>query len=149
MVDKVAKYTIDQIELGQKFEFEKTITQSDLDAFAALSGDISPLHMDEGFSRRRGFAGRVAHGMLLGSLLSRLVGVHLPGENALLQSVNVRFLEPVYASQRLRIAAEVEQVSRSTGVVVLKAVIENQETKGIAVRAKLQVGFTQEKEKTA
>ncbi|MBN2210038.1 MAG: hypothetical protein JW709_01465, partial [Sedimentisphaerales bacterium] len=89
MTYAVAQYRLDQLHEGREVAFEEIITPALVDNFVALSGDISPLHIDEAFSKERGFSGRVAHGMIIGAFISRLVGVHLPGANALLQSVNL------------------------------------------------------------
>lgn len=136
-------YTIDDLSENQVFTFEHRITPAQVDAFAALSGDHSPLHMNEDFARKRGFPQRVVHGMFLGALLSRLVGMHFPGANAILQSVNMKFLAPVYAEDTVYMAAHIDQISRGTATIVIKVVIENGQ-KIIVARATLQVGFTQE-----
>src|SRR3546814_7392913 len=81
MVSPVSRFAFDDLQLGQQAAFEATVSEADLDRFAEVSGDASPLHMDAGFARARGFAGRVTHGAYLTALVSRLVGVHLPGES--------------------------------------------------------------------
>ena len=146
MGSAAARYTIEQLEVGQRYELLRTITADAVDAFAGVSGDLSPLHIDSEFARERGFRGSVAHGMLLGAFVSELVGMYLPGENALLQSVNLKFLAPAYVNDTLKIEASVDQVSLGTGTIVLKVNIQNTETDTTLVRGKVQVGFTQAKD---
>jgi 3-hydroxybutyryl-CoA dehydratase len=74
---------------GMIFSFEKVITKNGVDSFVELSGDISPVHVNDEFARDCGFKGCVVHGALLVSYLSQLRGIHLPGENCfLLESIN-------------------------------------------------------------
>ena len=138
----LAENTIDDVSIGQKFSFSVTISTSDVERFAQLSGDINPLHMDDDFAKQRGFEGRVVHGILLSSYLSRLVGVHFPGRYALLHSVNINFLSPVYINDTVNIEAIVNQVSLSTGTIILKVVMKNIRNNNVLLRAKVQVGFT-------
>ena len=141
-VKNIAKLNIDDIVEGEKFSFEEVITEKMVDKFAELSGDYNSLHMVEEFARKRDFNGRVVHGVLSTSLLSRLVGMHLPGENAFLLSMNTQFVAPAYLGDRVRIDAEVAQISTATKTIVLKSTISNVTTQKILVRSKILVGFT-------
>ena len=140
--DKVATYTIRDFSEGQEFSFIKTISEKDVNDFACLSGDLSPLHINSEFACSRGFGARVVHGALLISYLSRLVGVYFPGENGLLQTINIKFLSPAYIDDTVEIASVVEQISLSMNVIVLKVSIRNIKSKIILVKGKVQVGFT-------
>ena len=64
MESVAARHTIEQLGEGQRYELLRTITGDAVDAFAGLSGDLSPLHIDTEFARARGFRESVAHGML-------------------------------------------------------------------------------------
>ena len=140
---EIAKFRISDFSIGDRFSFQEVIKKKMVVDFAALSGDYSSLHMDDKFAKGRGFIGRVVHGVLLTSLLSRLVGMHFPGENAVIQSMNIRFLVPTYIGDIVRVSAEVDQISTATKTIVLKGLIENTSTEEILVRSKLQVGFTE------
>lgn len=140
---EIAKFRIGDFSIGDRFSFEEVIRKKMVGDFAALSGDYSSIHMDDKFAKGRGFTGRVVHGVLLTSFLSRLVGMHFPGENAVIQSMNSRFVTPAYIGDSLRITAEINQISIATKTIVLKALIENTSTEEILVRTKLQVGFTE------
>ena len=82
-------FDLEDLAVGQHAEFETVIADGDIDRFATLSGDKSPLHVDKVFARTRGYADRVAHGAYLVALASRLVGMYLPGRNALLLAAQV------------------------------------------------------------
>ena len=70
---KIAEYKIKDLLLGQEFSFTKKISSSDVDMFAKLTGDNSPIHMESGFARERGFKDRVVHGGLLVGCISHLI----------------------------------------------------------------------------
>lgn len=142
---EIAKHKIEEMRLGQRFCFLKSISEKDVDDFAAISGDFSPLHMDEEFARRRGFSGRVVHGALLSSYISQLIGVRFPGENCLLQSLSFKFLYPVYITDTIEISAMVEQISLGASVIILNVAIENVKDHVAVVKGKAQVGFTKDK----
>ena len=138
----IAESTIDDFSIGQEFSFSATIKKSDVENFAKLSGDVNPLHMDESFAQQRGFKGRVVHGILLSSYLSRLVGVHFPGRHAVLHSININFLSPAYIDDTVSIECVVKQISLGTQTLVLKVAMKNNESRNVLLRGKIQVGFT-------
>lgn len=141
--DPMNSYTFDQLREQLEISFETELTTAAVDGFAAATGDISPVHMGDAFAQARGFKGRVVHGVLLGGLVSQMVGVHLPGENALLQSVNLMFLSPAYIGDRVRVSAVVDQLSESTRTMVLKVAVSRLADGQVLARGKAQVGFTQ------
>jgi len=79
---------------------ERTLTQADFDAFAQLSGDDNPIHVDPDFSRRSRFGRTVAHGMLLSTILSGLLGRLAPGCRQVSQKL--MFPAPTYAGEPMR-----------------------------------------------
>jgi acyl dehydratase len=142
-----AKYKIKDLSVGQTFSFQKTIKETDVNKFADLSRDTNPLHMEDQFAIQKGFAGRVVHGVLLSSYLSKLVGVDFPGENALLHSVELNFLSPAYINDKITICAVIDQISVSTNTIILKVNIKNMNNT-LILKGKMQVGFTKTKIKT-
>ena len=135
-------FDLEDLAVGQHAEFETVIADGDIDRFAALSGDESPLHVDKAFARNRGYADRVAHGAYLVALASRLVGMYLPGRNALLLAVQVSFVAPAFPGARVRVRGEIEQLSDSVRSVVLKLAIHDISNEALLARGRLTVGFT-------
>ena len=142
MGDNIATFEIKDLFPGKGFSFEKKISSGDVNMFANLTGDNSPLHMDDGFAQERGFKNRLVHGGLLVGCISQLVGVHFPGENAIIQTLNIKFSHPAYIGDTLKIDSIVDQVSESVKTVIIKLTITNQETGQILLKSKVQVGFT-------
>lgn len=114
------------LRVGDSAEVEREITPALIDAFAALSGDDNPLHMDDGAARAAGFAARVSHGVLTMSLLSTLIGTRLPGGGALWQKVQVEWLRPVYAGDRIVVRGEVAALASSGEAIDLAVTARNQ-----------------------
>ena len=141
----IARLAIADISQGQSFSFDALLTEKMIDDFSTLTGDISPLHMDRAFAVRRGFKGRVVHGALLGGLVSRLVGVHLPGRDCLLHSISMKYLVPVYAGDVVRVTGTVEQISIAANAMTVHVSILNTMSQAIVAKGKAAIGFTEEK----
>ena len=106
MTEKASEYTFDEIDIGLSKEFQVTITESMVNDFAKISGDFSPIHMDETYAKSTTFNKRVVHGMLLASFLSRVDGMYLPGKHALYFSQNVEFRNPCFIGDELTIESK-------------------------------------------
>ena len=139
-----ASFGFDDLTVGQSCEFEVSVGGTEIDRFAALSGDASPLHVDPEFARRRGFDGRLAHGAYLVGLASRMVGMHLPGRNALLLKVQMSFGAPVGAGAEVKVTGTVEQLSPAVRAAIIGVRIVDAATLAPLARGRLTVGFTSE-----
>lgn len=120
-------YTFKDITVGTFAEFTKTISNEDMELFYKLSGDNSPIHMDESYAQKRGHKARVCYGMLSASLFSTLAGVYLPGEHCLLHSVEAKFVKPVYVGDVLTVSGKVSEVNETYKEITIKAAIVNQD----------------------
>jgi acyl dehydratase len=109
--------TIDDLTIGREAGIEWRVRAEDIDAYAALSGDRNPLHLDDDHARGRGFRGRLAHGGLLGAKISQLLGTKLPGRRCLVLEQSLVHLKPVYVGDRVRIAGRVREVWPELAVV--------------------------------
>jgi len=119
------------IEVGAAAHLKKTITREDIEAFAALSGDYNPLHMDCEFARRTTFQKPVAHGMLLGSFVSTMIGMQLPGAGALWTRQAFRWLAPVFAGDTIAIELRVTHKSEGANTLTLAVEAVNQDGKRV------------------
>ncbi len=132
-------YTFNDLEIGLSHSFTVTITEEMMDKFIDITGDISPIHTTKEYAISKGFKDRVCHGMLFGSMFSTLAGVHLPGENCLLHSVNTKFLSPVFPGDTLVIKGEVKELNETFKTVLVKGLITNQDNKKVC-KAEIQLG---------
>ena len=129
MTDKLAEYKFDEIILGTKTKFTVEINISIINEFARISGDHNPLHMDEYYASKTQFGQRVCHGMLLASFFSRLIGMYMPGKNALYFSQTLNFQTPCFVGDKVTIEGEVIDKSQSTRIVTIKTIAYNQANK--------------------
>jgi NAD(P)-dependent dehydrogenase (short-subunit alcohol dehydrogenase family)/acyl dehydratase len=95
------------LRVGLASEYEREIEESDVLGFAANSGDFNPLHVDSSFAQQTRYSQRIVHGAFQIGLASALIGMHLPGRDVLLGSVNARFLAPLYFPCRVRVSGEI------------------------------------------
>lgn len=124
-------YTLAEMQPGLTESFTITVTQEMMDAFLNLTGDCSPIHVDEDYAKGRGYPGRVVYGMLGASFFSTLAGVYLPGEHCLLHGVDCKFARPVFVGDTLTISGTVTHVSEAVSEAEIKATITNQDGKKV------------------
>jgi 3-hydroxybutyryl-CoA dehydratase len=109
--------------VGQSHTITVAVTPEMVAAFAALSGDLAPLHTDAAFAKSHGFTGPVVHGALISALVSRLIGMHFPGPSALLERMELSFRAPCYAPDDLVITGRVRQISEAVASLVLDVTV--------------------------
>jgi len=119
------KYTFDSINIGINHEFKITITEKIVSDFSVISGDFNPLHIDENYAAKTKFKKRICHGMLLASFFSRLVGMYLPGKNALYFSQSLNFISPCFINDKIMIKGEIIDKNYSTKIITVKTSIIN------------------------
>ncbi|MCG8618388.1 MAG: MaoC family dehydratase, partial [Desulfobacterales bacterium] len=129
----------DDLSVGQRAFLRKTVTESDLSHFIAITGDMNPLHVDAAFAEQTFFGQRIAHGMLSAALFSTLVGMHIPGTGAIYKSQTLEFLKPVFIGDTLTAWFEILSIDRDAEEVVIKSWIENQD-KMVVIRGKAVAG---------
>ena len=126
MTDELLEYSFDEIEIGLKKEFQIKITESLVKDFAEISGDFSPIHMNENYAKETFFKKRIVHGMLLSSLLSRIQGMYLPGKHALYFSQSLNFRNPCFIDDIVTVSGTVIAKSESTKILKIESIIKNQ-----------------------
>ncbi len=108
-----------EFAVGEVVERPFTVTESDMAAFLALSGDDSRSHVDEAFCRAHGFAGRVVYGGLIAARLSGLLGTALPGALGLSNTWTLNFHSPLHVREAAVLRGEVQHVSEGTRTLKL------------------------------
>jgi len=130
----LAGFCLEDLSVGQSAERAHTVTEADIQAFAQVSGDANPVHMDEAYAAASPFKGRIAHGMLSGAYISAVLGEQLPGHGAIYVSQALRFRRPVrigdVVTARVTVSAidaEKARVSLDTVCLVAgKSVVEGE-----------------------
>ncbi len=117
----------DDIRVGQRARHTALITDAEVRAFAALSGDVNPVHLDPAFAATTPFGERIAHGMLGASLISTVVGTRLPGRNAIYLGQDLRFMAPIRLGDELTAECEVIHKRHDKPILRLRTTVTNQD----------------------
>jgi len=126
---------IDNINVGDEFTNSFHVTLDDQNAFADVSGDRNPLHLNETFARSKGFDGAVVYGALVVAKLSKIIGEEIPGQNGIWNNVTMNFNQPVFVNEAVEIRAVVDHISPGTGAVILKLAVYCEDQKRMSGKA--------------
>ena len=113
---------LEDLHLGQSAEVSREVTDADVRAFAQVTGDDNPLHLDEAFASTTPFGGRIAHGMLSAGYISAVLGRHLPGNGAVYLSQTLRFRRPVRIGDTVTARAQITAIDAERGRVTLNTI---------------------------
>jgi len=117
---------INEIELGQKAYFQKTITESDVYLYSGITGDLNPAHINQVEAENSIFKGRIAHGMLTAGLISAVLGMKLPGPGTIYLKQELKFTAPVKFGDTIKAEVEVIEKINERNRVKLKTECKNQ-----------------------
>ena len=112
--------------VGDSAEITKTIEQADIDAFASVSGDHNPVHVDEEFAKTTRFGKRIAHGMLTASLISSVLANKLPGEGSIYLGQTLQFFAPVFPGDEITVRVTVKDIREDKPILTLATICVNQ-----------------------
>jgi len=138
-------YLPEDLYVGLKVAYEREITEADVLAFAELTGDRNPLHINAEYAKSSNYQGRIAHGAFQVGLASAVLGMHLPGKKVLLGSINSRFPVPLYFPERIRITGEITAWNLQNLGGQLKVVIQDFKSKNTT--AEIFMSFTLHEER--
>jgi 3-hydroxybutyryl-CoA dehydratase len=92
---KYKSYAFEDLEVGMAASYTRTVSQADIVAFAEVSGDKNPVHLDHEYASQTMFKSVIAHGMLTAGYISAVFGVDLPGPGCIYVSQTLNFRGPV------------------------------------------------------
>lgn len=113
-------------KVGDSASIETTITDEMVHAFAALSGDNNPIHLDDAYAAKTRFGRRIAHGILVGATLSRLAGMKLPGPGTIVIKQDNRYKAPCYIGETVTTTIRVVGVRQDKPIVKVDTDVRNQ-----------------------
>lgn len=120
----------EELEVGQKANFKRSVTERDIQLFAEVSGDRNPVHLDADYAATTQFKERIAHGMLTGALISAAIATTLPGPGTIYLGQNLTFTRPVKLGDELTVELEVlEKLPKNR--VRIGTVVLNQDGKAV------------------
>jgi 3-hydroxybutyryl-CoA dehydratase len=115
-----------KFSVGDSAEITKTIEQADIVAFASVTGDHNPVHVDEEFAKTTRFGKRIAHGMLTASLISAVLANKLPGEGSVYLGQTLKFVAPVFPGDEVTARVTVKEIREDKPIVKLETICVNQ-----------------------
>ena len=115
-----------KFNVGDSAEITKTIEQTDIDAFADLTGDHNPVHVDEEFAKTTRFGRRIVHGMLTASLISSVLANRLPGEGSVYLGQTLQFVAPVFPGDEVTARVTIKEIREDKPILKLETICVNQ-----------------------
>ena len=123
----------DQLEVGMRASFSKTISESDVYLFAGISGDFNPMHVNEEFAKRTPFRTRIAHGALPQCLIAPVLGTKLPGLGTIAVEITTRFKAPTFFGDTITATAEITEKIEEKKRIRMKLYWTNQRGDTVAL----------------
>ena len=133
-------------KVGDSAQLTKTVTQEDIGAFAKITLDDNPVHLDPEYAAGTIFKGCIAHGLLVAGLVSAVIGTKLPGPGAIFRGNTVKFHLPVRAGDTITATATITRFEN--GVMELDTVVTNQHGQKV-VSGTAEIGYRPDKFKSA
>jgi phosphate acetyltransferase/phosphate butyryltransferase len=125
--DFLENHPFAEIRVGDSASLVRSVSQRDIQLFAAVSGDVSPAHVDALYAKSSHFHGIIAHGMLGASLISTLIGTRFPGPGTLYLGQSLKFVKPVHIGDTVTVTVTVKSRDESTRRLVLDTRCVDQE----------------------
>lgn len=126
-MDLIRNRTLSELQIGEHAELVRTLSTRDIELFAAITGDVNPMHVEQDFARTTVFHHVVAHGMWVGALFSTVLGTMLPGPGTIYRSQTMHFLHPVAPGDCLTVRVTVTDIQVAHNFVALDCTATNQD----------------------
>ena len=130
-----------KFRVGDSAEITKKITEADIQAFADVTGDHNPIHLDDEFAKSTRFGRRIAHGMLTASLISSVLANKLPGEGSVYLGQSLQFVAPVFPGDEVTARVTIKQIREDKPILKLETICVNQHDETV-IRGEATVLFS-------
>ncbi len=141
--------TCKEMNIGDKAEFSKSITEADLIMFAGITGDMNPVHINQEFAKTTVFGKRIVHGILSIGFISNVLGTQLPGPGGIYIKQTCQFLKPVYIGDTITATVEVIGKDEALNRVWLRTFCTNQNDQMVVDGEAIMMPRKEVEEKTA
>lgn len=102
-------HTYESLAVGDSFTWTRRLTMDDVEAFADITGDDNPIHIDEEAGRQSRFGRPVVHGVYILGLASKVLGRDFPGPGSIAVTLSAKFLRPVPVGEEVTIEVRVAE----------------------------------------
>ena len=113
--------------IGTQATLSRTITEDDILLFALVSGDHNPIHLDAEYAEKSLFGKRIAHGFLIGSLISAVLGNDMPGPGSIYLGQTLKFLAPIHIGDTVTVTVKVVALREDKRIITLHTNCTNQQ----------------------
>ncbi len=113
--------------IGYRSSITRKVTAFEVEAFARVTGDTNPVHLDEAYAKKTRFGRRIAHGMLVASYISALLGTKFPGPGTIYVNQGLSFLRPVFLGDTLEVSVTVTAYRPEKAILTLETAVHNQD----------------------
>jgi acyl dehydratase len=113
-------------QVGESASLERTIDDAMIRRFADVTGDHNPIHLDDDYAKASFFEGRIAHGMLVASLISEVLGTTLPGPGTIYLGQQLNFRAPVRPGDTVTVRAEIVAFDKERSRITMSTRVTNQ-----------------------
>lgn len=114
------------LSVGDHASLTMALTAQSVEAFADVTGDANPVHLDDAFAATTRFGRRIGHGMWAGSLISSVLGTRLPGPGTIYLSQTLQFVAPIYIGDQVTARVEVTAIRADRPFVTLATMCKNE-----------------------
>src|SRR4030095_1376161 len=108
------------LKIDDQFSKSRVVTDELIRAFAEVSGDYNPIHLDEEFAKTTRFGNRIAHGMLSGAFISAVLGYEFVEKKIIYLSQSMKFTAPVYIGDTVTTTATIANIREDKGIVTME-----------------------------
>ncbi|MBJ7549433.1 MaoC family dehydratase [Marinomonas ostreistagni] len=115
-------YSFEELTEGLSESFEKVVTEQDVQAFAQVTGDTNPVHLDADYAATTSFEKPIAHGMLTAGFISAAIGTKLPGPGCIYLEQSLKFRAPVFIGATVTTTVTVKELNERRRRAVLETV---------------------------
>lgn len=118
--------SFEELTIGQRASYTRTVSDEAVRLFAAVSGDVNPVHLDEAFAATTSFKARIAHGMFTGGLISAAIALELPGPGSIYIAQELRFERPVRIGDTITVELTITEKHPDKKLVRIETIARNQ-----------------------
>ncbi|EFC44061.1 predicted protein, partial [Naegleria gruberi] len=108
------------LKVGMFAEISKKYTHEHVKKFAELSEDFNPIHLNAEFASKTRFKKPIVHGQLLTSLISGILGAHLPGDGTVYLEQTYKYKQPLPVGEKVKARVEIEDIDLQRKIITLK-----------------------------
>jgi 3-hydroxybutyryl-CoA dehydratase len=119
-IKKTNRFSINNLKKGMKIKMSKKMSSQYFARSIKLLNDTAPIHTNDKWAKRLGMKKKIFPGLAVVNVYSKMIGMYLPGKNAVMMSINFSFKKPVFENDKLVYICEITRVIKSIKVVLIK-----------------------------